>query len=411
MSYYEKNGGVAVWSFRESILFTVILLLSGLVLELLGGGNGVSLPSWPLNAIWLSGIVSGIVIAGIWGRQHWFIAWLGGIPLGLSLIFALAFLSFFGGVLPQEQGVGSEWVLRFRFNQVFSSWPFALVVLFFMINLGLSLVWKLVPFRRSNLQFILFHAGFWIALTCGLFGASDLQRVIIPLYEGEASSRGYHAGTKRTVDLPFSLHLNDFEMEEYAPQLGLYDPSRDRLEAESSNAVLQVDKGVKASWPELQVEVETYFPHALKDPQGKPVPSDTLAGTPYAFIRGTFKGKPFSGWVSTGSPHEEPVFIVLDRKLLVLIPGSAKKYRSEVMIRDERDNPHQVLLEVNRPVSINGWKLYQMGYDVEAGRWSKLSLVEGVRDPWLPAVYTGFFMILIGNVLFFWKGMKKTRVL
>ncbi len=411
MANVEDGGNESGRSFRESALFTVFMLVSGFVLELFGSASGISVPPWPWNAVLLAGIAACIAAAGLMGRHHRLIVWLGGIPLGLCLIFALAFLSLFGGVLPQEPGIGPEWAVRLRLNQVFSSWPFALAVLFFTINLGLSLVWKAVPFRMSNLQFILFHAGFWIALTCGLFGASDLQRVIIPLYEGEASSKGYNSETKTSVELPFSLYLNDFAMEEYAPQLALYDPSRDRLEAEASNAVLQVREGVTASWTDLQVEVERYLPHALKNRQGQPVASDSLAGAPYAFVRGIFKGEELSGWISTGSPHEEPAFIVLGRKLLVLIPGSAKKFSSEVMIRGSGNDSREVMLEVNRPVSISGWKLYQMGYDVDAGRWSKLSLVEGVRDPWLPAVYAGFFMILAGNVLFFWKGMKKTRVL
>jgi hypothetical protein len=48
-----------------------------------------------------------------------------------------------------------------------------------------------------------------------------------------------------------------------------------------------------------------------------------------------------------------------------------------------------------------------MGYDEKAGRWSTMSLVEAVNDPWLPAVYCGFFMIMAGNLLYFWKGVKK----
>ncbi|MEI6638107.1 MAG: cytochrome c biogenesis protein, partial [Chlorobium sp.] len=65
---------------------------------------------------------------------------------------------------------------------------------------------------------------------------------------------------------------------------------------------------------------------------------------------------------------------------------------------------------VNHPINVMGWKLYQMGYDDEAGRWSKYSLIEVIRDPWLPAVYLGFFMIMAGNVLFFWNGIKQKEV-
>ena len=52
-----------------------------------------------------------------------------------------------------------------------------------------------------------------------------------------------------------------------------------------------------------------------------------------------------------------------------------------------------------------------MGYDEKSGKWSELSLVEGVRDPWLPVVYVGFFMILAGNTLFFWKGIRKKQLI
>ena len=48
-----------------------------------------------------------------------------------------------------------------------------------------------------------------------------------------------------------------------------------------------------------------------------------------------------------------------------------------------------------------------MGYDEKEGRWSRLSLIEAVRDPWLPVVYCGFFMIMAGSVLFFWQGIKQ----
>lgn len=407
----KHSGNDRLWSFSESVVFTALLIVFGFGIELLTGASGLEIPSWPLNAVVLALGCAVIIPAGIFLRNNRYIAWLGGIPLGLCLIFGLAFLSFFGGILPQEPAVGSWWVRHLRLNQVFSSWPFALTVLFFLVNLGLSLVWKTVPFRSSNLQFILFHAGFWIALACGLLGASDLQRVIIPLYEGQETSRGYNSREKTMVDLPFSLYLDDFEMQEYAPQLALYDPATELLVPDESNAVLQASEGLEMSWPGLTVRVLDYLPHGRPGSDGVPVASAPEDGVAYVSVEGTVDGERFSGWLGTGGPHVEPAFIAVGTRVLVLIPGSASSYRSEVSIRGRDAGTVDTVLEVNRPVSVNGWKLYQMGYDEQAGRWSRLSLVEGVRDPWLPAVYTGFFMILAGNALFFWKGMKKSRVL
>ena len=45
-----------------------------------------------------------------------------------------------------------------------------------------------------------------------------------------------------------------------------------------------------------------------------------------------------------------------------------------------------------------------MGYDTRMGQWSDLSVLEVVRDPWLPFVYTGFIMLIAGAMYLFWIG-------
>jgi hypothetical protein len=41
------------------------------------------------------------------------------------------------------------------------------------------------------------------------------------------------------------------------------------------------------------------------------------------------------------------------------------------------------------------------------GKWSTESYVELVKDPWLPAVYVGIFMIMAGALYLFWMGRKR----
>jgi len=115
-------------------------------------------------------------------------------------------------------------------------------------------------------------------------------------------------------------------------------------------------------------------------------------------------------WISTGSPMLRPDAAQLGNLYLIMIPGTPKSFRSAVTVQDNQDHTVIANLEVNKPVTFKDWKLYQMGYDEKAGRWSKLSLIEVIRDPWLPAVYLGFFMIMAGNILFFWNGIKRKEV-
>lgn len=398
------------WSFREGIFFSVALVAAGFVIEAtVWGGQGVLRPSWPWNIIILLLLTVNIVIAGLILKDKPFVKWLGGIPLGLCLIIAMAILSFFGGVMPQGAGKGPLWAQNLGLNSVFSSWPFVLTVFFFLVNLGLSLVWKTVPFKSANLQFILFHGGFWVALACGLIGSEDFRRVIIPLYEGKVTQSAFDPVTKTTEDLPFSLYLHDFEMEEYDPRLMLYDIGGGGYELNEARTSGEITQGSVVSWGGLSVTVDKFLPNAVvEDGTGVPVPTDTDRGIPYAFLEGEHEGTPFSGWVSTGSPFERPLELKVGGRVLSLWPGSPKKYRSKVTIKsDESGDVISEILEVNKPVSVEGWMLYQLDYDEKLGRWSELSVVEGVRDPWLPVVYIGFFMILAGNTLFFWKGIKK----
>lgn len=58
---------------------------------------------------------------------------------------------------------------------------------------------------------------------------------------------------------------------------------------------------------------------------------------------------------------------------------------------------------VNKPMSIRGWEVYQRSYEDGRGMVGDISVLELVRDPWLPYVYVGIFMMLGGAVCMFVK--------
>ena len=61
------------------------------------------------------------------------------------------------------------------------------------------------------------------------------------------------------------------------------------------------------------------------------------------------------------------------------------------------------------PVEIEGWKIYQYGYDTEMGAQSHISILELVSDPWLPFVYVGIYMMLGGAVCLFVFGGRRGK--
>ena len=78
--------------------------------------------------------------------------------------------------------------------------------------------------------------------------------------------------------------------------------------------------------------------------------------------------------------------------------GSPKRFASDIQILTQTGKNIETTVEVNKPVEVDGWKIYQYGYDTQMGAMSQTSILELVRDPWLPLVYTGIYMMLAGAV-------------
>ena len=87
--------------------------------------------------------------------------------------------------------------------------------------------------------------------------------------------------------------------------------------------------------------------------------------------------------------------------------GSPRRFASDIQILTKTGKNIQTTVEVNNPVEVDGWKIYQYGYDTQMGAMSQTSILELVSDPWLPLVYTGIYMMLAGSVCMFILGGRK----
>ena len=83
------------------------------------------------------------------------------------------------------------------------------------------------------------------------------------------------------------------------------------------------------------------------------------------------------------------------------------RFATEVKIYTQEGTITECTIEVNRPMEIEGWKIYQLSYDETKGRWSDVSVFELVRDPWLPVVYAGIIMMMAGAVSLFVSAQKR----
>ena len=89
--------------------------------------------------------------------------------------------------------------------------------------------------------------------------------------------------------------------------------------------------------------------------------------------------------------------------------GTPKRFASDIQVLTQSGKNIEATVDVNKPLEVEGWKIYQYGYDTQMGARSRISILELVSDPWLPVVYTGIYMMLGGAVLMFLTGGKKRR--
>lgn len=127
----------------------------------------------------------------------------------------------------------------------------------------------------------------------------------------------------------------------------------------------------------------------------------------------TASGQSKEGWVSCGSfmfPYK--ALRLSEQTSLVMPEREPQRFVSAVTVYTQAGDVVEDTIEVNRPLKISGWNIYQLSYDETKGRWSDVSVFELVRDPWLPAVYAGIIMMVLGAVCLFVnapKGKKKER--
>ena len=110
---------------------------------------------------------------------------------------------------------------------------------------------------------------------------------------------------------------------------------------------------------------------------------------------------------------ELPIAIELNKFIMETYDdGSPKRFASNINIYTQNGKNFATTVDVNKPVKVEGYKIYQYGYDTNMGPNSQVSIFELVRDPWLPVVYSFIYFGLASIVMWIagawaaWKDKK-----
>ncbi len=392
------------WAYRESFIFVFGLTLTGYLLQFVLGN--IRALSFPGNLVVLIACILAICLLHFSKRESSIVVWFRSVPLSVATISMLFFQGVIMGIVPQNTSAHTNPHDIFGLTDVMSSWPFILTILALLFNLGFVILHKCIPLKRKNISFLINHLGLWITLAAGTLGAGDLQRYEMFLEEGETIWMASNGAEDK--EMSFAIQLNDFEMEEYAPKLTIVNTHTNEALTKGKNALRQIAEGDEFSIAGYEVKIQKYYPEA-RNISDRYEPVNDFGAAPAALVYcSTPENTDTTAWLSCGSFASFPALLRFnDSTALVMMMPEPQSFRSHVLIYTPDKKAKEAVIEVNKPVSVDGWKIYQLSYNEEMGKYSTTSTVEVIKDPWLPVVYCGIFMLILGAVLLIFRGAGK----
>jgi hypothetical protein len=410
------------WGYAEGFLFAIGICLAGIILQLSIGKIEPALFAFPVNSIIGALFLTGLLAVHLLAGKKSIVRWLSGVYATIPALVLLLTLSVILGAIPQQpQGTAKELLPpnlfgRLGWYRMTTSWPFVLLCFYTLVILGVTTLRRTAQKQGwRDIGFYLNHLGLFTALLGGLLGSADMVRVTMSVQEGAVEWRSNNSSGEK-MELPLAIQLDSFLIEEYPPKLVIIEHETGKmLPVSRPGSYMFEGVGKTTQLAGCKVEIIDYLPHAavFRDTSFTNVVPMMMEGAAEAIRVKVSKpglSQPVEGWVSNGSylfPHS---VLQIDDAISVAMPQQeVKRYSSHVTVYTEEGTTRQAVIEVNKPLSVEEWMIYQYSYDDAKGKYSDTSLFELVRDPWLKVVYTGIFMLLAGALFLFIAGPKKRR--
>lgn len=419
------------WGYREGFAIPLGLLLLGLMLHFSLGTLQPTEYAYPLNLLGgLLLLLLSVALGGLAQRSaaarffcsHY--AAVGGIAVW-GVVMLVMGLTRQIAVEQVAAHALTAWVHRLGLSHILSTRYFLLLYLYVLWTLGGVTVKGLLRTLRGsaragrgvsprrgfmrNVSFLLNHLGLYIALWAGLVGVPQIEKYQLQATVGAdyPEWRVHKEGETTLQEMDFAVGLKQFTLEEYPPKLMVIDTAGHPLPVGRPWHVSVETLPTVAWWGEWEIRVDEHLPYSA------PVVSqDSLHYVAYGSKGAVHSLKVrahhlqtnqrVEGWVSAGSyliPHRGVE--LAPNATLVMPELEPKQYRSEVFLIAKDGSRAEATIAVNQPLVFKEWYIYQLDYDHEKGRWSDTSVFELVRDPWLPVVYCGLIMMLLGALALF----------
>ena len=355
------------WGMKEGFAIGIALIVIGLVLQFSIGAVEWGLLRWPVNIIILAVFLVAAVVLFFLRSKVRVLRYFATLPCAVPALVLTALITIVMGLTRQVPD-GQQATDSLGITRMLSFWPFVLLYVYVAFILSQVTLVQLTHFSWRKLPSLFSHVGLLMSLLTATLGSADMQQLTMTVNKDYAESRVYDSNTGAAKKLNISIRLKDFTIDEYPP-------------------ITAGDSTYYEEWHESGALTAIHL---------KATPSNG--------------GKTYEGWVTAGSylyPYQ--LLKVTEHQYIIMAEREPQRYVSKVEILTESGKHEEADILVNQPYSIMGWKIYQLSYDVDRGKWSEISVLELVRDPWLPYVYTGIYMMIAGAVMLLFTAQRRKQ--
>ncbi|MDD5557277.1 MAG: cytochrome c biogenesis protein ResB [bacterium] len=304
------------------------------------------------------------------------------------LLGCIAAVSAYGSLIPHRRAAA-----------VFGSRAFAALCVLLFLHI---LAGGIASLRRGRREpwFALLRLGALLVLAGAFLGGAAGARGRAQLYPGRETA-SFTDARGGALEPGFTLRLDRFTVERHPGgrlELGISVPGEEGM------ALHPVRLGEWTGPDAMRVRPLRYLPDFKIGDGGEVLTKSAQPNNPALEVEVRAGGETERGWLLARFPAFPPLGLgrtLREGRVVFFDRGSerVKSYASEVTIMEGGRPAAAGRIEVNRPLSFGGYRIYQTAYDPVGWQWSGFTCV---RDPGLPLVYSGFVLLALGVTL--WAG-------
>ncbi|MGB5988139.1 MAG: hypothetical protein WBG43_00130 [Marinifilaceae bacterium] len=381
---------------KSSVIISFISILIGIALNMVFP-IALSMPVFPNNMyLGAFGIVI-MIILNLLSKNRRF-KFLASYELAISSLINIILIILILGLVPQDGKKNS----LVGFSNLHSTPLVHLSIFIFLYSLSVIIKNRITKrISIKNMGFIMNHIGIFLVVFFIYVGHSDLKKVQLKISKNEGYlNKGINKLSKES-ELPFKIELEDFDINEYTPQIAIVESSTNKISIKIENNLSYISNNYDKEIMGWNVKVKKFIPYSIYNGSVfKKSKKENAAPSAFFEIINKETKERKTGWISCGSKRVPLAYMKLNEEYnLMMIKPKVREYVSTLNIVVKSDTIMNIPLKVNHPISIGDWDIYQLSYNTEKGKWSDFSIIEAVYDPWIKYVYTGVFMLLLGSFI------------